>query len=247
MGKLLRLYRDNINGIIATLAIHLVVLVILLFSELRNNIILPEDSLFVDLIPEEVKSPDNEKERMELGAQSMAMNGSQSGERRSNRALNLGDQTGRTSGDPFFDREYAKEVAEAKQLASDVNKNLARKIPEIGDIPMPVARTEGMTREEVKRSSFKGKSNIRYLLGNRYHLELPIPVYLAQGGGEAVVDILVNRNGEVLTAIPRQGNNLSDPTILSYAKQAAENTLFNADNSAPERERGTITYIFIAQ
>ena len=247
MGKLLRLYRDNINGIIATLAIHLVVLVILLFSELKNNIILPEDSLFLDLIPEEVKSPDKEKESMNLGAQSLALNGSQSGERSSNRALNLGDQSSRTSGDPFFDREYAKEVAEAKQLASDVNKNLAKKIPEIGDIPMPVARTEGMTREEVKRSSFKGKSNIRYLLGNRYHLQLPIPVYLAQGGGEVVVDILVNRNGEVLSALPRQGTNLSDPTILAYAKQAAEKTLFNTDSSAPERERGTITYIFVAQ
>jgi hypothetical protein len=76
---------------------------------------------------------------------------------------------------------------------------------------------------------------------------LPIPVYLAQGGGEVVVDIIVNRNGEVLTAVPRDGSRISDPTILAYAKQAAEKTLFNADNSAPDKERGTITYIFVAQ
>jgi hypothetical protein len=112
---------------------------------------------------------------------------------------------------------------------------------------MPVASTKGMTREEVKRSNFKGKSNIHYLLGNRYHLQLPIPVYLAQGGGEVVVDIVVDRNGEVLSAIPRGGANLSDPTILAYAQQAAEKTLFNSDNSAPEKERGTITYLFVAQ
>jgi len=246
MGNLLRLYRDNINGIIATLAIHLVVLVALLFAELHNNIDLPEESLFVDLISEEVKAPEQEKNNMDLGAQALAMNGSR-GERSSNRALNLGDQAGRTSGDPFFDRDYAKEVAEAKQLASEVNKNLAKKIPEIGDIPMPVASTEGMTREEAKRSSFKGKSNIRYLVGNRYHVQLPIPVYLAQGGGEVVVDIIVNRNGDVLTAIPRQETRITDPTIFAYAKQAAEKTVFNADNTAPERERGTITYIFVAQ
>jgi hypothetical protein len=247
MGKLLILYRDHINGIIATLAIHLVVLVTLLFSELNNSIGLPDESLFVDLITEEVKSPEEEKESQDPGSQSLTMNGSQSGTQGSNRAVNLGDQTGHTSGDPFFDREYAKEVAEAKQLASEVNKNLAKKIPEIGDIPMPVSSTEGMTREEVKRSSFKGKSNIRYLLGNRYHVQLPIPVYLAQGGGEVVVDIIVNRNGEVLTAVPRDGSRISDPTILAYAKQAAEKTLFNADNSAPDKERGTITYIFVAQ
>ncbi|HWR99493.1 MAG TPA: hypothetical protein VN249_02700 [Prolixibacteraceae bacterium] len=247
MGKLLILYRDHINGIIATLAIHLVVLVSLLFAELNNSIGLPDESLFVDLITEEVKSPEEEKESQDRGDQSLTMNGSQSGTQGSNRAVNLGDQTGRTSGDPFFDREYEKEVAEAKQLASEVNKNLAKKIPEIGDIPMPVSSTEGMTREEVKRSSFKGKSNIRYLLGNRYHVQLPIPVYLAQGGGEVVVDIIVNRNGEVLTAVPRDGSRISDPSILAYAKMAAEKTLFNADNSAPDKERGTITYIFVAQ
>jgi hypothetical protein len=247
MGKVLKIYRDNINAIIATLAIHLVVLVTLLFAQLKNNLELPDDALFVDLVSEEVKVPEPEKEKMELGNQSLALNSSQTGGHSSNKAVNMGDQTSRTSSDPFFDREYAKEVAAAKQLASDVNKNLAKKIPEIGDIPMPVASTEGMTREEAKRSTFKGKSNIHYLLGNRYHLQLPIPVYLAQGGGEVVVDIVVDRNGDVLSATPRESGKISDPTILAYAKQAAEKTLFNADNKAPDKERGTITYLFVAQ
>ena len=247
MGKILRLYRDNINAIIATLAVHLVVLVSLLFAQLKNNLDLPPNALFVDLVSEEIKAPDPEKEKMDLGNQSLALNGAQSGSNNSNRAVNLGDQTSRGSVDPFFDKAYAKEVAAAKQLSSDVKKNLAQKIPEIGDIPMPVSSTEGMTREEVKRSNFKGKSNIHYLVGNRYHLQLPIPVYLAQGGGEVVVDILVNRSGEVFSANPRGKANISDPTILAYAKQAAEKTLFNSDNSAPEKERGTITYLFVAQ
>ena len=247
MENLFKLYRDNINGIIATLVIHLVVLVCLLFAELKNNLDLPSDALFVDLVSEEVNLPNPEKEKMDLGNQSLALNVGKSGANNSNRAVNLGDQSGRTSGDPFFDRAYAKEVAEAKKLESDVNKNLAKKIPVIGDIPMPVASTEGMTREEAKRSSFKGKSNIHYLLGNRYHLQLPIPVYLAQGGGEVVVDIVVNRNGDVLSATPRETASLSDPTISAYARQAAEKTLFNPDNSAPEKARGTITYLFVAQ
>ena len=247
MESVRRLYRDNINGIIATLAIHLVVLITLLFAQLKSGLDLPTDALFVDLVSEEVKAPITEKSQTDLGSQSLALNGSQSGSHNSNRAVNLGDQTGSAARDPFFDKEYAKEVAAAKQLASDVNKNLAKKIPEIGDIPMPVASTEGMTREEAKRSNFKGRSNIHYLLGNRYHLQLPIPVYLAQGGGEVVVDIVVDRSGVVLSATPRGGANLTDLTILAYAKQAAEKTLFNSDNSAPERERGTITYLFVAQ
>lgn len=246
MEKLHRLYRDNLNAIIVTLAIHLVVMVTLLFVELRNSMDIPEEALFLDMVAEEVKLPDPEKDQMDQGDQSLT-SGSTRGANNSNRAVNLGDQSGRTSGDPFFDREYAKEVAEAKKLASDVNKNLAREIPKIGDIPMPVASTEGMSREEAKRSSFKGKSNIHYRLGNRYHLQMPIPVYLAQGGGEVVVDITVDRSGEVLIATPRGNSSLSDPMVLAYAKLAAEKTLFNSDNAAPERERGTITYLFVAQ
>lgn len=246
MEKLQRLYRDHLNAIIVTLAIHLVVMGTLLFAELKNSMEIPEEALFLDMVAEEVKAPDPEKELADKGDQAI-LSGSSKGSSNSNRAVNLGDQTGKTSGDPFFDREYAKEVADAKKLASDVNKNLAREIPKIGDIPMPVASTEGMTREEANRSSFKGKSNIHYKLGSRYHLQLPIPVYLAQGGGEVVVDITVDRNGEVLNAIPRVNASISDPMILAYARQAAEKTLFNADNNAPERERGTITYLFVAQ
>lgn len=247
MEKLQRLYRDNLNGIIATLAIHLVVMGTLLFAELKNTHDLPDQALFVDLMPEAIKAPEPEKERVDQGAEALTSGNLTAGGHNSNRAVNLGDQFSRTSGDPFFDKEYAKEVAAAKQLENEVNKNLAKKIPEIGDIPMPVASTEGMTPDEAKRSTFKGKSNIHYLLGNRYHLQLPIPVYLAQGGGQVVVDIVVDRNGEVLSAVPRSSANLSDPTILAYAKQAAEKTLFNTDNSAPEKERGTITYLFVAQ
>jgi len=62
-----------------------------------------------------------------------------------------------------------------------------------------------------------------------------------------VVDIVVDRNGEVVSAMPRGGENLSDPTILAYAKQAAGKTVFNPDTSAPEKQKGTITYIFVAQ
>ncbi len=244
MEKLQRLYRDNLNGIIATLAIHVVVVVSLLFAELKNTHQFPVEALVVDLSFEEAKQEPG-KENPDMGNQSLPMNGSK-GQNNSNRAYNLGDQSGKTSGDPFFDKEYAKEVAAAKQLGSDVNKNLAKKIPEIGNIPMPVASTEGMTPEEAKRSTFKGRSNIHYLIGKRYHLQLPIPVYLAQGGGEVVVDIVVDRNGDVLSAAPRPAN-ISDPMIPAYAKQAAEKTVFNPDNTAPEKERGTITYLFVAQ
>jgi hypothetical protein len=176
---------------------------------------------------------------------------SASDELASNRAVNDGAKgsagvTSQTK-DPFFDKAYNKEIADAKKLVSEVNRTLAKKIPDIGDIPMPVDNAEGKTREEVKQSDFKGKSNIHYSLGNRYHSILPIPVYLAEGGGEVIVDITVGRDGRVLSANPRPNPQITDFTILAYARQAAEKTLFNEDALAPEKQQGTITYRFLAQ
>ena len=250
MVKVKEIYKQNIYGVITTLVFHIIVLIILLTSNLQYGIQSPEEAILVDFAKEEIKLPEPEKEKkQESAATTQQMPGSN--HRASNRAVNDGSKdagkTSASSNDPFFDKAYNKEIAEAKQLVNDVNKTLAKKIPKIADIRMPEDNTEGKTREEVRQSNFKGKSNIHYYLENRYHARLPIPVYLAEGGGEVTVDIVVGRDGRVLNATPRPNPRIVDMAILAYAKQAAEKTWFNPDSSAPEKQKGTITYNFVAQ
>ena len=250
MVKVKEIYKQNIYGVITTLVFHIIVLIVLLTSNIEYGKKAAEETILLDLAKEEVKLPEPEKEKQaETTAQTQRMTGSN--KMASNRAVNDGSKdagkpsTG--SRDPFFDKAYDKEIEDAKQLVSDVNKTLSKKIPKIGDIRMPEDNAEGKTREEVKQSNFKGKSNIHYFLANRYHARLPIPVYLAEGGGEVIVDIVVGRDGRVLNANPRQNPKINDMNILAYAKQAAEKTLFNADAAAPDKQKGTITYNFVAQ
>ena len=112
---------------------------------------------------------------------------------------------------------------------------------------MPAETTEGMERDSIKNIIYVGESNIVYYLENRYHVRLQNPLYLAQGGGEIVVDIVVNQSGRVIEAIPRKNRNVRDEQMLLYAKAAALGTIFNADKSAPSPQKGTIHYTFIAQ
>ena len=112
---------------------------------------------------------------------------------------------------------------------------------------MPVETTEGMEPDSINNVVYTGESNIVYYLENRYHRSLPIPVYLAQGGGKVIVDIKVNRNGKVVEAEPRKNRSISDDQIYLYAKAAALRTLFNSDMQAPEIQSGTIHYTFIPQ
>lgn len=152
-----------------------------------------------------------------------------------------------TSMDEFFDDAYLKELEAAKQLVSDVNKNLAKEIVDLGDIKMPTQTTEGMEPDSIKNVIYSGESNIVYYLENRHHISIANPIYLAQGGGTVIVDIKVNRSGKVTEAIARRNNSIRDLQILLYAREAALRTVFNAETSAPEPQRGTIHYTFVAQ
>ena len=249
MGKVKEIYKQNIYGVIATLIFHIIVLLVLITSSLKSGSRTPEEEIIVDIATPEIKLPEPEADKAQpsaIASQPM-QSPSTKGQLASNRAVNDAATTKSRSNDPFFDNDYNAEVAAAKKLVSDVNKTLAREIPKIGDIPMPVDDTQGKTREEVKQSNFKGRSNIHYSLENRFHARLPIPVYLAEGGGEVIVDIVVGRDGRVLSANPRPNPKIADLNILAYAKQAAEKTWFNEDPSAPERQKGTIMYQFVAQ
>jgi len=250
MGKVNEIYRQNIYGVITTLIFHIIVLIVLLTSNLEYGKKTVEDDILLEFPVEEIKIPEPEKEK-ELQPETSNPMQQGSNQMLSNRGVNDASKdaakASSRSNDPFFDKAYNKEIEAAKQLVSDVNKTLAKKIPKIGDIRMPEDNTEGKTREEVKQSNFKGKSNIHYFLENRYHSRLPIPVYLAEGGGEVIVDIIVARDGRVLSADPRPNPKITDLAILAYAKQAAEKTWFNNDASAPEKQKGTITYQFVAQ
>jgi hypothetical protein len=70
---------------------------------------------------------------------------------------------------------------------------------------------------------------------------------LAKKGGTVIVDIQVDRTGKVIKAEPRPSRNLNDPMLPVYARQAAEETVFNSEPKAPAIQKGTITYNFVAQ
>ena len=78
----------------------------------------------------------------------------------------------------------------------------------------------------------------------RYSRHLVVPAYRCEGGGEVVVRITVNRGGEVVNASVVSGG---DDCMRSTAVQAARNSRFDINDSAPARQNGTITYIFIPQ
>lgn len=92
----------------------------------------------------------------------------------------------------------------------------------------------------------KGRVTVSFSLTNpvRTSRYLHIPAYRCEAGGDVVVRITVDRGGEVIAAKVESGG---DDCMRETAISAAYASRFNIDSSAPERQQGTITYIFIPQ
>jgi hypothetical protein len=227
-----------------TLIFHILLVAGFLVAELNLNVkIEKEEAILLDFTAapekeEKIQEPEKSPEKSQISENSTS-NDRSSG---SNRAVNEASKK-----DKFFDANYNRDVEEAKKLVADVNKQLSKKVAPVKKFEMPEETTEGQDPDSIKNVVYSGKSNIHYFLENRYHTRLPIPVYLARGGGTITVDIQVDRSGRVIKAEARAAKNLNDPMLPVYAVQAAERTVFNSESKAPAVQRGTITYQFVAQ
>ncbi len=245
MLNIKELYRKNIYGVMGTLIFHILLVSAFLFSELRlDEKAKKEEAILLDFTiqPEKEKVPEAAKPLANAGTK----NSGNSNEKISNRAVNDAPTNIRKT-DKFFDDSYRKDIEEAKKVVSEVSNQLSKKIQPIRKFEMPEATTEGQNPDAIKNLIYSGKSNIHYFLENRYHIRLPIPVYLAHGGGEISVDIQVDRSGKVIKAEVRPPENINDAMLPVYALQAAEHTIFNPEPKAPAVQKGTITYKFVAQ
>jgi hypothetical protein len=60
-----------------------------------------------------------------------------------------------------------------------------------------------------------------------------------------VVRIVVNRNGEVIKAVPGQvGSTTTEPSLLQKSKEGAMRTKFSGRDDGPDEQYGTMTFVF---
>ncbi len=89
-------------------------------------------------------------------------------------------------------------------------------------------------------------NGVSYNLDGRSAQSLPKPYYPGNEEGVVVVQVTVNKAGQVTKAEAGvKGSNTADPELISAAKKAALQAKFNVDENAPAFQSGTITYRFV--
>jgi TonB family protein len=93
-----------------------------------------------------------------------------------------------------------------------------------------------------------GGDGISFSLDGRSRLSLPYPAYPKQKDGKVVVEVTVDRNGNVTKATGGvKGSTTNDIDLVKAAERAALQAKFNVKSDAPAEQRGTITYVFRLQ
>jgi len=111
----------------------------------------------------------------------------------------------------------------------------------------PNAKSHDSTGGAGNGISGSGNGNgISFNLNGRKSVILPKPTYNSMEQGRIVVNIWVNRKGEVTKVIAgARGTNISDLKMWKLVEKAALKAKFSPNPKAPEIQKGTITYNFI--
>ncbi len=238
---------EHYIGILTTIALHLFIISIILVLKIRTNAE-REYNIVIDLSQIHVteEQPEQPPTPQEGGAQQYAENQTPEYSIR-NIPVNVANEraveniekmvrdikTEMNITDPPPQQEQAEIIEQEKELLENEARIYEDKFP---------ANAAG------ERTVYKGPTTVSYELSGRRHMWMPAPVYKCQGQGKIVVDIVVNPRGYVISAeINKNKSESQDLCLIEAAKRDAERSRFNDSSSAPAKQQGSITYIFIAQ
>ncbi len=90
-----------------------------------------------------------------------------------------------------------------------------------------------------------GPDGVSFELSGRKVKQLPVVEDNSKSVGKVIVKIIVNKNGEVVKAMPGQvGSTTTETALLQKAKEGALRTKFSSRSDGPEEQYGTMTFVF---
>ena len=117
-------------------------------------------------------------------------------------------------------------------------------LPEEAELPAP---GEPVNKKPVRKGAIEVAAT--YRIEDRYvsYGGIKEPDYLGDQEGQVIVNISVDKSGDVKKTSINNTSTISDPEVLEAARKAALKTNFNFNFDAPNLQSGTITYTFKIQ
>jgi outer membrane biosynthesis protein TonB len=248
LDRTLDLFDRHKYGIIGTLMLHTLLLFVLNVSKVRDRV--PQEAPDPILLVMDSDEPAPDQQQEQPGEAPLTP------QQVTNLASNT---TAETSPERSLSR------AAREQMAKSVEKDLLDMEKEEFDRLAQERKAQGkeITVPELDPSKFdknrymdktpkpvkvEGLTTVSYDLVGRTDIVLDVPAYLCKGSGKVVVRVAVDRTGSVTRAEVDAGASTTvESCMVDNALASATGARFSSSSSAPQPQRGTITYIFLAQ
>lgn len=230
------------NGILGTVIFHMLLLVLFLILQIRSERRERMREMVVEFVESEMPDLQPGEELSEEDANLPVRQSLME------RVRNIPVNISRKLEQELSTREYEERMLrELEENRPEEYKRLEERLTSL----------EAEYREMIRESEpagdeeppvYEGPTRIYYDLKDRHHLYLHLPVYLCEGSGVVEVGISVNQKGYVTrVSVPDLGEGMNATCLAEAAKEAAAQSRFNPDPSAPPDQKGTITYHFVSQ
>lgn len=232
---------DNRIGLCVTIIVYLVLMIVFVSAKIGTSTRKTSETIYIDLGAVELLEQERDRlmEEVKRNNQNIDWNSIRNLSSNEN-ALNenLEDEKGTNTSALNASAEATEREMKANREAYERGLREANAIGE--------NRSQDKGDKEHKDTKRKGSVTVSFSFKNpvRYSRHLVKPAYRCEGGGEVIVSVVINQRGEVTSAWVESGG---DECMRQTAVESARNSRFDINNSAPAKQQGTITYIFIPQ
>ena len=237
----MKLTPDQKAGLYITAIVHLAVIIVLLLCQIGYSV-QRENSFVLDFTKQEEKEAEQKQDELHRTALAQLENLLAAARTQPVRSIAVNRSQLKDDRNTDADQLYR----DAERLAQDLKDGQHRQMDNPDDyVQDPV--TPPSEPKPRKQETYSGPSVLSWSLDGRKATHLPIPAFRCYGAGEVTVIITVNTQGTVVDAKVDDGASSKDGCLRNFATRAARLSKFNASTTAPARQLGTITYLFIAQ
>lgn len=246
--KLDRWFDRHKYGVIGTLLLHSVAMFALSVAQMRGRIAQTERAeQFMEVLP---PMTEQQLEAFMATDQTPVPAGGEVINATSNVSAEIAKPSAAT-----LERYAAKSMEELKAMEQQEFERLAQERAERGEeIVVPELTPEKWDKklymEPAKPVKVAGNVTVAFdLIGEPERgANIKVPAYQCKTGGVVLVDIEVDRDGQVRRAqINTGGSTTTEPCMLELAGSAALSAAFSPAANAPSGQKGWIRFTFVAQ
>jgi hypothetical protein len=249
MDTLKSIFTDHINSILGAISLHLMIIIAFLSFKLGESDEIRKSQVLIEFNEEisavEEKAPANEKSQGEYGEDLPVLDKQTLHTIASNVASKLDDEISTQK----YEQQVMQELGistlkstggETKQSEQTADENAISQ-------EQQNENSDESFNNDVPNIIRKDNTTVSYFLEGRWHKYLYIPTYKCQGGGTVNLDIIINQEGKVISALIAENKSTHDPCLREEAYKSAISARFNSDTKSNPKQLGTITYVFLAQ